>query len=108
MADRFNFHARVMAHWHKVMPGRVFELRYETLVSDIEGETKKLAEFCGLDWVENMAHPERHEGQVLTFSDTQLRQSVHSRSIGKWREHAEMLAPFIDGLDPGLWPEIRD
>lgn len=106
MADRFNFHARLMAHWHSVMPGRILELRYEDLVSDIEAESKRLAAFCGLDWVEDMAHPERHEGQVLTFSATQLRQSVHTRSVGKWRKHAEMLEPFIAGLDPELWPEI--
>lgn len=107
MADRFNFHARLMAHWHSVLPGRILELRYEDLVSDIEGQSKRLAEFCGLEWVEDMAHPERHEGQVLTFSATQLRQSVHTRSVGKWRKHAEMLEPFIAGLDPGLWPEVN-
>ncbi|MEX0305067.1 MAG: sulfotransferase [Leisingera sp.] len=107
MAHRFNLYGRLMQHWRRVMPGRLHDLRYEDLVSDIEGESRKLAEFCGLDWVEDMAHPERHEGQVLTLSNTQLRQTVHTRSVGKWEKYADVLAPFIDGLDPEVWPEIK-
>ncbi|WP_027259303.1 tetratricopeptide repeat-containing sulfotransferase family protein [Leisingera aquimarina] len=107
MAHRFNLYGRLMQHWRRVMPGRIYDLRYENLVADIEGESRKLAEFCGLDWVEDMAHPERHEGQVLTLSNTQVRQTAHTRSIGKWEKYADVLAPFIDGLDPEIWPEIK-
>ena len=107
MAHRFNLYGRLMQHWRQVMPGRLYDLRYEDLVGDIESESRKLAEFCGLDWVEDMAHPERHEGQVLTLSNTQLRQTVHTRSVGKWEKYADVLAPFIDGLDPEIWPEIK-
>lgn len=107
MAHRFNLYGRLMQHWRQVMPGRIYDLRYEDLVADIEGESRKLADFCGLDWVEDMAHPERHEGQVLTLSNTQVRQTAHTRSIGKWEKYADVLAPFIDGLDPEIWPEIK-
>ncbi|KIC08167.1 hypothetical protein RA19_19485 [Leisingera sp. ANG-M1] len=107
MAHRFNLYGRLMQHWRQVMPGRIYDLRYEDLVADIDGESRKLAAFCGLDWVEDMAHPERHEGQVLTLSNTQVRQTVHTRSVGKWAQYADVLAPFIDGLDPKIWPEIK-
>lgn len=60
----------------------------------------------GLDWVPEMARPDQAAGQVLTLSANQLRQPVHMRSVGKWRKHEAMLAPFIAGLDPGLWPEL--
>ncbi|WP_323776027.1 tetratricopeptide repeat-containing sulfotransferase family protein [Leisingera sp.] len=107
MAHRFNLYGRLMQHWRRVMPGRIYDLRYESLVSDIESESRKLAEFCGLDWVADMAHPERHKGQVLTLSNTQVRQTVHTRSVGKWEQYAGVLAPFTDGLDPEIWPEIK-
>ncbi|MBY6138691.1 sulfotransferase [Leisingera daeponensis] len=107
MAHRFNLYGRLMQHWRQVMPGRIYDLRYETFVADIEGESRKLADFCGLTWVEDMAHPERHEGQVLTLSNTQVRQTAHTRSIGKWEKYADVLAPFIDGLNPEIWPEIK-
>lgn len=107
MAHRFNLYGQLMQHWRQVMPGRIYDLRYEDFVADIEGESRKLADFCGLTWVEDMAHPERHEGQVLTLSNTQVRQTAHTRSIGKWEKYADVLAPFIDGLDPEIWPEIK-
>ncbi|QAX29358.1 tetratricopeptide repeat-containing sulfotransferase family protein [Leisingera sp. NJS204] len=107
MAHRFNLYGRLMQHWRQVMPGRIYDLRYEDFVAGIEGQSRKLADFCGLTWVEDMAHPERHEGQVLTLSNTQVRQTAHTRSIGKWEKYADVLAPFIDGLDPEIWPEIK-
>ncbi|KIC37164.1 tetratricopeptide repeat-containing sulfotransferase family protein [Leisingera sp. ANG-M7] len=107
MAHRFNLYGQLMQHWRQVMPGRIYDLRYEDFVAGIEGESRKLADFCGLEWVEDMAHPERHEGQVLTLSNTQVRQTAHTRSIGKWVKFADVLAPFIDGLDPEIWPEIK-
>ena len=98
----------LMAHWQALYPARIMTLPYEMLVEDIEGQARALAGFCGLDWDPAMAHPEDNTGVVRTASFTQVRQGVHSRSVGRWRAHAEMLAPFIDGLDPELWPEIAE
>ncbi|MCE8525998.1 sulfotransferase [Ruegeria pomeroyi] len=106
MAHRFNLYARMMAHWHAEFPGRILDLAYEDLVADVEGASHRLAAHLGLDWVPEMARPDQAAGQVLTLSANQLRQPVHTRSVGKWRKHEAMLAPFIAGLDPGLWPEL--
>ncbi|AVO39349.1 tetratricopeptide repeat-containing sulfotransferase family protein [Pukyongiella litopenaei] len=107
MADRFNLFAEAMRHWHRVFPGDILDLRYEVLVTDPQAASQAMARHCGLEWTPQMAHPEQGDGAVLTASATQLRQPVHARSVGKWRQHADMLAPFIAGLDPELWPEIR-
>lgn len=106
MAHRFNLYARMMAHWHAVFPGRILDLAYEDLVADVEGASRRLAAHLGLDWVPEMARPDQAAGQVLTLSANQLRQPVHARSVGKWRKHAVLLAPFLAGLDPRLWPEL--
>jgi len=106
MAHRFNLYAIAMQRWHKIMPKTILDLRYEEMVDDIEAASRNLAEFSGLEWVAEMARPDQNAGQVLTLSATQLRQPVHSRSVGKWHRHETLLAPFIEGLDPLLWPEI--
>ena len=106
MAGRFNGYARMMAHWHRVFPGQILDLPYEDMVADVEAASRKLAEFCGLDWTAAMARPDLAAEQVLTLSASQLRQPVHTRSVGGWRKHAETLQPFIAGLDPGLWPQV--
>ncbi len=108
MAQRFNLYARLMAHWRRVVPGRILQVRYEDMVDDIAATSRAIAAHCGLDWVAEMAEPHATTGQVLTASATQLRQPVHSRSVGKWRRFETMLAPFVAGLDPVLWPEIAE
>lgn len=107
MAQRFNLYAETMTHWHRVLPGQILDLDYETMVADVEGTSHVLADWCGLDWIESMARPDQTSDQILTLSASQLRQPVHGRSVGKWRDHSGMLAPFIAGLDPALWPGLN-
>ena len=108
MAHRFNLYARTMNHWRALWPDSLLDIAYEDIVADITAGSRRIAGFCGLNWTEGMTSPHVHAGQVLTLSATQLRQPVHSRSVGGWRDHADVLAPFIAGLDPGLWPGIDD
>ncbi|OBY27544.1 tetratricopeptide repeat-containing sulfotransferase family protein [Leisingera sp. JC1] len=108
MAHRFNLYAELMAHWHRVLPGRILDLRYEDLVADIQSGSRLIASHCWLDWVPEMAEPHRHTGQVLTASLHQVREPVHARSVRKWEQHLETLAPFISELNPELWPELRE
>lgn len=108
MAHRFNLYARLMAFWHAEFPGRILDLSYEEMTGDVEAASRRLAEFCGLDWVPAMARPNETQAAVLTMSATQLRQPVHRQSVGKWRAQAEALAPFIAGLDPTLWPALAE
>lgn len=108
MAQRFNDYARMMAHWHRIFPGQILDLHYEALVADVETASRDLAEFCGLDWQPEMASPHQTVAPVMTMSASQIRQPVHSRSVGGWQRHAAALAPFIEGLDPALWPGIGD
>lgn len=106
MAHRFNLYATTMKHWHKVFPNRVFDLRYEGLVQDVQASSQSLANLCGLEWEPAMARPDLNTEQVLTMSASQIRQPVHSRSVGGWRQYEAMLAPFVDALDPDLWPDL--
>lgn len=106
MAERFNGYARMMRHWHQILPGQILDLSYEEIVEDVEAAGRKLADFCELEWDEAMAHPESSLGQVLTLSARDVRQRVHTRSVGRWKAEAETIRPFIDALDPDLWPEL--
>ena len=107
MAERFNLYARMLVHWHKVFPDQIYDLHYEALVKNIEGEGRKIAQFCNLEWLPEMASPEQTRSKVLTISANQLRVPVHPKSVGKWKEHHLLLEPFIKGLDPTLWPSVE-
>jgi len=107
MSDYFNLYARMMQHWHRVFPGQIYDIRYEALVEDVEGEGRKLAEHCGIEWNSQMALPDQTTSQVLTMSANQLRTPIHNQSIGKWQDRRKLLAPFLQGMDNALWPEVE-
>ena len=107
MAFSANLYKRYMQHWEKLYGDRVLTLNYRDIVSDVEAASQQLADYCGLDWVEEMAAPERNTARVRTASVVQVRQGVHKKSLGGWRAMEGALQPFIDGLDPELWPELE-
>lgn len=83
---------RLMGFWRRELPGRVLEVRYEDLVADQEGETRRLLAYCGLDWADACLSFHRNAAPVSTPSAAQVRQPIYSDSIARWQRHAEGLA----------------
>lgn len=90
---------RLMEHWRAVLPLSILELDYEALVRDLEGESKRLIAFIGLEWDESCLEYYRHARAVYTASLWQVRQPIYATSIGRWKNYAEPLAPLIEALD---------
>jgi hypothetical protein len=85
-------HRRLMEHWRTSMPGAVHELNYEDLVADQRGETRKLLEYCGLDWEEGCMAFHRNLTATTTASAAQVRRPVYSSSVSMWRHYERQLA----------------
>jgi hypothetical protein len=83
---------RVMQHWRAFMPPeRFLEIDYETLIAQREPQTRRLLEFCGLEWNEACLYPERNERAVFTASVWQARQPVYKGSVERWRKYLPWL-----------------
>ena len=106
MAHSANTYRRYMAHWEALAPDRILTLDYGEIVSDLPAAARRMADFCGLDWHEAMAAPEKNTAAVRTAAVVQVRQGVHKRSLGGWRRMEAALAPFLEDLDPALWPDL--
>jgi Flp pilus assembly protein TadD len=91
-------HRDWMNHWRKVCPGYILDVDYAKLVGDTEAETRRLAEFTGLEWSENWLSPERSESQVLTASATQVRKPIYGGSDAGWKKYEPHLAPLKGAL----------
>jgi len=87
-------HIRLMTHWQTVLPGRIFEMRYETLVDDLEGEARRLVEFVGLDWDPAVLSFFQSERQVSTISKWQVRQPIYKTSVARWKPFEAQLGPL--------------
>jgi tetratricopeptide (TPR) repeat protein len=89
---------KLMAHWEKLFPGKIYTTNYEAMIADQEQETRKLLQYCGLGWNEACLSFHKTERLVKTASATQVRQPLYGDSAGKGRTFAEYLAPLISAL----------
>jgi hypothetical protein len=105
MACEINQYYRYMRHWMTQHNTAIMEVRYEDIVTDVETTGRKAAEFCGLEWTQNMASPERNTASVRTASASQVRARIHRRSVGGWKVMASALPTLTTSLDPKLWPD---
>ena len=87
---------RLMAHWRKVLPLRMIEVPYEELVHDQEAFTRKLVDFCGLDWDPNCLEFHKNPRPVKTASALQVRQPIYTSSVGRWESYQQYLRPFTE------------
>ena len=88
----------LMHHWHSVLPGYVYDLRYEDLIADQEGQSRRLLEFCGLPWDERCLTFYDSNRLVTTNSYHQVRQPIYRSSVQLWRRFEDHLAPLLDEL----------
>lgn len=92
---------KIMTHWKKLFPGEIYEANYERMISDQEGETRKLLDFCGLPWDENCLKFHETKRLVNTASATQVRQPIYKDSVKKWKKYEQYLQPLIETLEGG-------
>jgi len=89
---------RLMAHWRAAVPDAFLDVDYEKLVSDQEGETRRILDYLKLDWEDACLDFHRHRGPAATASAAQVRQPIYSSSVGLWQKYQRQLAPFAAKL----------
>ena len=88
----------LMAHWEKVLGGRLLTLDYEALVADPEPLTRAMVAHVGLEWDEACLRPHEVARTVRTASAWQVRQPVYRRSAGRAQRYERFLGPLREGL----------
>ncbi|MBL4672676.1 MAG: sulfotransferase [Arenicella sp.] len=90
---------QLMSHWRVYLPAnRFIEVTYEDIVHDQESQTRRLLEFCGLEWQQSCMRFHENKAPVSTASSVQVRQPLYSGSIGRWQRYGDKL----DGLKQTL------
>jgi hypothetical protein len=91
-------YSRLMEHWRTTIPGDFIDVDYEAVIADQEGETRRILDYCGLEWEDACLEFHRHPGPAATASAVQVRQPVYSSSVGLWRKYEKQLTPFANKL----------
>jgi hypothetical protein len=100
LARYYSEHARLIAHWRKVLPpGTILDVPYEELVADQELWTRKILDFLGLAWDERCLQFHTTKRAVVTSSYWQVRQPLYRDSVQRWRKYSRYIGPLRD-LEP--------
>jgi len=89
-----------MTHWKALYPHDIIDLDYDELVRSPEPVAKRLLEFLGLRREESVLDLERRDRPVKTASVWQVRQPMHTRSSGRWRNYSVQLQKLIGDVQP--------
>lgn len=91
-------YARLMRHWDRVLPGRIFENRYETMVENQEEQSRRMIDYLGLPWDDACLRFFDNDGSVNTYSRWQVRQPIYKSSVKRWKNYENEIQPLIGAL----------
>jgi len=91
---------KLMEHWRRVVPAdRLLEVRYEDLVANLEGETRRMLAFLGVEWDPRCLEFHRTERFLVSASNAEVRRPLYTSAIERWRRYETHLAPFTAALE---------
>ena len=95
----------VIGLWRTLLPrlrNPFLEVRYEDLVNDLEGTSRKTLEFLGVPWDERVLRFDEHalSKSVGSPSYAEVIKPVSKRAIGRWQNYRRHLEPYLARLEP--------
>jgi len=87
-------YARTIAHFEAALPGKVHQVGYEWLVSDLENEVRRLLDHLGLPFDQACLCFHETPRAIHTPSAQQVRRPVNSEGLEFWRNYAPWLGPL--------------
>jgi hypothetical protein len=92
-------YSSLMAHWRSALPpGAMLDVAYEDVVDDLEGQARRLIDYCGLQWDERCLSFHETRRPVRTASAMQVRKPLFRTSLDRWRKYETQIAPLLDAL----------
>jgi tetratricopeptide (TPR) repeat protein len=88
----------LMRHWREQFPGLMLEVRYEDVVSDFEGQARRITEYLGLAWDDACLKFHETKRPVRTASASQVRKPIYATSTNRWRKYEKYLGPLLEEL----------
>jgi len=88
----------LMAWWDEILPGYIYRVNYEQLVSDTENQIRKLLDTCELPFDESCLSFHKTRRQVKTPSASQVQQPIYEGSKGRWKNYEKHLEPLRTAL----------
>jgi len=94
MARYYKDYVRLMAHWDKVLPGTVLKVQHEDVINDLEGQVRRLLDFCELPFEQSCIDFHLNKRAIKTPSSEQVRQPINRDGMEQWKHFSDFLTPL--------------
>jgi predicted Zn-dependent protease len=102
IARYYRTYLELMRHWDSTLPGRVLRVWYEDVVEDLQGNVRRILEFCGLECEPACVEFYKTERTVQTASSEQVRRPIFRDGLFQWRNYESWLGPLKNCLGDAL------
>ncbi len=106
----YHDYVELMAHFDRVLPGKVHRVFYENLVAEPEAEIRALLDYLDLPFETACLEFHKTERVVATVSSEQVRSPLYRDALEQWRHYEPWLGPLKEALGPVLdaYPSVPD
>jgi len=98
IARYYRTYVELMAHWNRVLPGKVLRVQHEDLVADFEPQVRRILDFCELDFEPGCLEFHKTSRRVHTASSEQVRRPINTEGLEQWRRFEPWLGPLAEAL----------
>ena len=99
IARYYEDYVELMDHWRRHLPLPILDVPYEDLVREPEAWTRRVLEFCDLEWDEACLRYDQSQRPVFTASALQVREKPHTKAVARWKPYEDHLGPLLDLAD---------
>lgn len=99
LGSHYRNYRALMSHWKRVIPGKIYDISYEKLITEPRSEIQALLANCHLPYEDACLHFHRSRHAVRTASRLQVRRPLYRSSVGRSHHYEPWLQPLIDAIN---------
>ena len=98
MGAEVKLYKKLMEFWKQLFSNFIYDISYEDLINNQELESRKLLDFCGLNWDKNCLTFYKNKRGIITASFAQARKPIYKNSVKSWQRYEKELSSLFEIL----------
>ena len=91
LTEYYKEYMKLMHFWNLKLPNFIFNSNYETLINNQEIQSKKIFNFCNLEWEKDSLTYYKKQTPIQTLSIEQARKPIYRSSIKNFVKYSQFL-----------------
>jgi len=102
IARYYRTYLDLMQHWDEALPNRILRVQHESVVEDLDGNVRRILDFCGLEFEPTCVEFHKTERSVRTASSEQVRRPIFREGLDQWKNYEPWLGTLKHALGDAL------